>query len=323
MVSQEVINRINSYSTHQNQWERLASIRTRPRRLLESSDQSGSMNYYPLARQPLCVHPEVERLGTAARDYILIQSFYKYMNDIANIEKDVINKVAYKITKNQYFIKFSHAIKQDALSIIIDESYHAFVAMDFMHQVAEHTKVEPIQLPVETELSCAIDDLKSTLPECFHEHFEFITVCIAEHALTHDLISTSKSKDVSKSFYYIMHDHVLDEGRHAIFFSELLTIFWAALADEDKNVIGSILPELLRRYLQPDLQRKFDEKVLKQLEISPDTITKILDDTHIPIPLFQQKTSNVVLRQMLALLRKANIFEHIKTNEAFSAVGLI
>lgn len=320
MLSTEVINRINSYKSHQNQWERLASIRSKPRRIL--SDELEPVNYYSISRQPMCAHPHIISLGAEVKDYILTQSFYKYMNDIANIEKDIINRIAYNITKDNYFIKFSTDIKQDALSIIIDESYHAFVAIDFMSQVSNKTQISSLDLPTETELSLAISALKQSIPEKYHHNFELITVCIAEHALTHDLIASSKASDVSKTFYYVMHDHVLDEGRHAIFFSEILSIFWMALPEDEKRIIGPVLPELLRRYLQSDLQRQFDEKILLHLELPAEKISKVLDETHVAIPLSEQKSSNVVLRQMLALLRKSGVLEHNETRDAFLAHGL-
>src|SRR5688500_954704 len=98
MLNNEAIERINSYSSHQNQWERISSIRSKPRRLLD--DEVDPVNYFPLSRQPLCAHPEITKLGQSVIDVILTQSCYKYMNDIANIEKDIINKVAYNINKD-------------------------------------------------------------------------------------------------------------------------------------------------------------------------------------------------------------------------------
>lgn len=310
----------NNYQSRQPQWEKHASIRSRPRRFL--SDEENPGDFYPPSRQPLTVHPLLQNLAKDKRQFILVQSLYKYMNDIVNIEKDIINNVCYKITKGQYFIQFSDEMKHDALSILIDESYHAYVALDFMAQVAAQTHIKPLPLPEHTELSDAIEDLGSALDLQTRKNFEFIAVCIAEHALTNDLIAIAKSKDVCKTFYYVMHDHVLDEGRHAKYFATMLDIFWHFLPEEQKAVIGLLLPELLTRYFRPDLQRSFDKIILESIGIDNTKIESILNDTHPPTTLREQKESNIVVRQMLELLSKTHVLEHDLTKASFVTYGL-
>lgn len=309
-----------NYQPRQPQWEKHAAVRSRPRRFL--SDEENPGDFYPPSRQPLIVHPLLKDLDNDKRQFVLIQSLYKYMNDIANIEKDIINQVCYKITKDEYFIPFSNEMKHDALSIIIDESYHAYVAIDFMEQVAAYTGVKSLPLPNNTELSDAIADLGNSLEGDTRKNFEFIAVCIAEHALTNDLIVIAKSKDVCKTFYYVMHDHVLDEGRHAKYFATMLDILWSFLPEEQKVIIGPLLPELLTRYFRPNLQRSFDKSILESIGIDKTKIETILNDTHPPTTLQNQKESNIVVRQMLELLSKTHVIEHEPTQSAFTAYGL-
>lgn len=310
----------STYQPRQLQWEKHSSIRSRPRRILREENNVG--DFFPPSRQPLLVHPLLQTLKKEDRQFILIQSLYKYMNDIANIEKDIINHVCYKITKDDYFVSFTHEMKHDALSIIIDESYHAYVALDFMAQVEEYTNVKPIGLPSHTELSDAIRDLSVSLDSLVRNNFEFIAVCIAEHALTNDLIAVAKSKDVCKTFYYVMHDHVLDEGRHAKYFATMLEIFWDLLPEAQKCIIGPLLPELLKRYFQPNLQRDFDKNILKTLDLNDIIIDTVLTDTHPPLAISEQKDSNVIIQQMIDLLSKTHVLSHQPTYSAFVNYGL-
>jgi len=316
----DTLSLLNSYKSKETQWEKFAAVRSKARRML---DQSVDGYFYPLPRQPIIVHPYVEKLGETAKQFILIQSMYKYLNDIANIEKDVINKVAYKITKNEYFIDFTRDIRHDALSIIIDESYHAYVALDFINQVEQYTNIKPLPLPQVTELSLAIEQISNLLETELRNHFEFISVCIAEHALTNDLIVIAKEKQVHPSFYYVMHDHALDEGRHAKYFSDMLRIYWGAMKESDKNMLGPLLVELLRRYISLDLQKHFDESILSFLGVEEEIISKIIQETHIEVSIGEQKDSNIVLKQMIALLKNTGVLDHAETQKNFVEYNLL
>ncbi|WP_162261941.1 diiron oxygenase [Legionella londiniensis] len=307
--------KIQSYQSNQPQWERTASVRSKPRRLL--TDEENPEFYFPPEQQTLCVHPLIEKMGAEVKKTILIHSLYKYLNDIANIEKDIINQTAYKITKNDYFIEFSRDIRHDALSVIIDESYHAYVALDFLHQVEEKTSISAFELPKETALSHAIKNIKAELPtECI-DNFELIATCIAEHALTNDLIAVSKAKNMSRTFYYVMQDHAQDEGRHARYFEHLLAVFWEALPIEQKEIIGPFLPKLIHQYFNPSFQRAYDEQILNLLNIAPDQIQIILNDTHDGWSDHFINQENIVAKQMINLLKRTQVFETPCVQEAF------
>ena len=124
----------------QHLWERRATVRSRPQRQL--SENEG--HFYPISRQPLCSHPLVKNMGEDAIQFILIQSAYKFMWDIAQIETRLVNNVAEKIANDRFTVKFPEGMKFNGLTVLVDESYHAYVARDFMHQLYGATKVSPI-----------------------------------------------------------------------------------------------------------------------------------------------------------------------------------
>ncbi|MCM3468614.1 hypothetical protein M3643_14180, partial [Staphylococcus lugdunensis] len=64
-----------TYVSHVDRWEARATVRSRPRRIVEDDE----LRYYPLERQPLCAHPAIVDAGDAVRDFVLLQSFYKYI----------------------------------------------------------------------------------------------------------------------------------------------------------------------------------------------------------------------------------------------------
>ena len=314
------IDLMKTYKSPQLQWERYSSIRTRPRRLVGQEENTGY--YFPPAKQPLLVHPKLGNITEEQKKYILTQSLFKYMNDIANIEKDVINKAAYGITKDFYSFEFSPLIKRDALTIIIDETYHAYVAIDFMYQIADHEKISILDLPDETELSLAIKTLSMELTSPQRLDFELIAVAIAEHALTTDLIAVAKAKDVCKTFYYVMHDHVLDEKRHAKYFEKVLQVFWSSLTYETQNVIAPLLPKLISHYMSPNIQKQFDRSILQALLIDKGDIEEILETTHFGWNEFKIDNQNLIVEQMIILLQQTNILDHPIVKSEFERFGV-
>ncbi|HEX4045358.1 MAG TPA: diiron oxygenase, partial [Gammaproteobacteria bacterium] len=234
------------YTGKHNQWDRFSSIRSRPRRHISMEINE---NYFPISRQPLCVHPIITALGEETMHFILTQSAYKFMYEIAMLETEMVNTAACRVANNRLPFDFPEAVRHDALTVIVDEAYHAFVAIDFMQQIEKKTGIKPIQMPHESPNSSAINLACANLPENLHDSFQLIAVCISEHTLTKELISVGEEGKALKSFSAIMADHVLDEGRHAMIFSDILAMFWQSFDKSTKEIIGSALPLFIKEYL--------------------------------------------------------------------------
>ena len=77
-----------------NNWEKNATIRNKAKRILINDS---SKYFFPLSEQPLCFHPTIMELGEKARQYILIQSSYYFMQNILINETNVVCKISEKI----------------------------------------------------------------------------------------------------------------------------------------------------------------------------------------------------------------------------------
>jgi hypothetical protein len=133
MTIQKALFENSSYRSKVDRWDKVASVRSRPRRFIGENNTAGY--YYPIARQPLCIHPLVQGRGEEDIKFILIQTAYKFMRDIAFVETEIINNTAQKIYSNRFSFKFPLELRLDILSVIIDEAYHAYVALDFIHHL--------------------------------------------------------------------------------------------------------------------------------------------------------------------------------------------
>ena len=252
------------YQSFADAWESRATIRTRPRRVLENDDKL----IYPLSRQPLVLSETFLRECPAQRDFALVQTLYKFINDVVIFETEIVDKTARSIAKNRFAVAFPFACRYDAMTVVVDEDYHALVAMDFMQQTIAMTGITPIVLPDEIELSRAIPTAVALAPEHLRSAVELICVAIAENTVTGDVAAFAKDDTVKQSIKGLMADHLLDEGRHSGFWARLVRIYWHTASEEDRHCIAQILPVFIGHYLTNDIQKSFDFRLIESLQIN-------------------------------------------------------
>jgi len=310
-----------TYQSNLPIWDRKSSIRSRPRRILKPEQKTEY--FYPLTRQPLAIHPLVTARGEEAICFVLTHTVYKFMNDIAILETEVVNKGALMIAHDHLNINFPEFMRHDALSIIIDEAYHAYVAIDYLKQVEDLTGVRRLAIPGDTTVLLAMNYIKTKLPVKLHNLFDLIAVCIGEHVLTKDLISIGKDTNVGEFFKVIMADHVLDEGRHAIFFANTFEIVWAWMDEAAKNAIGTLLPVFMKEYLRQDIQKKYDENILIALGLTSAEVNTVINDSYVDVCNPGLNINNPVMINLITLLQRIHVLDHENTRQAFAAYKVI
>lgn len=261
------------YQSFADAWESRATIRTRPRRVLENDDKL----IYPLSRQPLVLGETFLRECPQLRDFALVQTLYKFINDVVIFETEIVDKTARNIAKNRFDVTFPFACRYDAMTVVVDEDYHALVAMDFMQQTVAMTGIAPIELPGEIELSRAIPAAVALAPQHLRGAVELICVAIAENTVTGDVAAFAKDDTIKQSIKGLMADHLLDEGRHSGFWSRMVRIYWHTASEGDRHCIAQILPVFIGHYLTNDIQRSFDLRLIDALPIN-DRVQQSLRD---------------------------------------------
>ncbi|HEX8592479.1 MAG TPA: diiron oxygenase [Pseudomonas sp.] len=252
------------YLSFADAWESRSTIRTRPRRTVENDDKF----IYPLSRQPLVLSETFVRECASLRDYALIQSLYKFINDVVIFETEIVDKTARSIAKDQFAIRFPFACRYDAMTVVVDEDYHALVAMDFMQQTIALTGIDPIELPDEIELSRAIPHALDLAPDHLRSAVELICVAIAENTVTNDVAAFAKDDSVKQSIKGLMADHLLDEGRHSGFWTRLVHIYWHSAPEPDRECIAQVMPIFITHYLTNDIQKRFDLNLIDHLPVA-------------------------------------------------------
>jgi hypothetical protein len=263
------------YFSFVDAWEGRATIRTRPRRMVENDEKL----IYPLSRQPLVLSETFSRDCAHLRDFALVQSLYKFINDVVIFETEIVDKTARSIAKDNFAIRFPFACRYDAMTVVVDEDYHALVAMDFMQQTIALTGIQPIQLPQEIELSRAIPAALALAPDHLRSAVELICVAIAENTVTNDVAAFAKDDTVKQSIKGLMADHLLDEGRHSGFWARLVRIYWHTAPASDQQLIAHILPVFISQYLTNDIQKSFDFVLIDSLPVDESVKQSLRDET--------------------------------------------
>ncbi len=251
------------YQSIADDWERRATIRTRPRRLLENDGKL----IYPLCRQPLVLSATFLEQCPQWRDFVLVQSFYKFINDVVIFETELVDKTARNIAKGRFSLPFPLACRVDAMTVVVDEDYHALVALDFLQQTVAMTGIQPVDLPGQIELSRALPAAQALVPTHLRDAVELIGVAMAENTVTHDVAAFANDSSVKASVRGLMADHLFDEGRHAQFWTRLVRLYWQTASEQDRDSIAQALPVFLENYLTNDLQKAFDLQLIDCLDI--------------------------------------------------------
>ncbi|MBT2375567.1 diiron oxygenase [Pseudomonas fluorescens] len=301
------------YRSFAEDWEQRATIRTRPRRLLEDDDKL----IFPLCRQPLVLTATFLEQCPQWRDFVLVQTFYKFINDVVIFETEIVDKTARSIAKNRFSVPFPFACRYNAMTVVVDEDYHALVALDFMQQTIEMTGIRPLELPTQIELSVAIPAALNLAPEHLRDAVELICVAIAENTVTQDVAAFSKDDSVKQSIKGLMADHLFDEGRHAGFWTRLVRRYWLTASDEDRATIAQILPVFLQHYLTNDLQKGFDLQLIEHLDVSASTRAALQAEAHaLAFPITCQ---HPLVGNIMGLLRRSGLLQTPSVSQALDA----
>lgn len=292
------------YKSHQSQWEQAASVRTKPKIVL-TKDEKGP--WYPIEKQPICIHSLIQDLGQEAIEFILIQSAYRFMQGIAEIETVVVNRIAMAIANNDFHIPFTQQHSLDALTVIIDETYHAYVANDFILQLEHVSGVPPLPATNQTSLTKAVDRFANELNTPAKSSFELIAVCLAENSITNALGGLLNDVEIHPGFLQVTRDHLADEGRHSVFFTNVLSYYWQHVSTPIRQEIAHILPYFIHDYLIDEEQWQYNIRILEALGLNASQIEIVLTESCIDYKDTSLLHFNPMLKPILHVLRKTQV----------------
>lgn len=299
------------------EWDQRATVRTRQRYRLTADAVWKEL--YPLSLMPILKHPDIVARGEEARRRIAVQTACAAQDAIAGIEADVVADLCSRLASDGAGVPLPGAARQVALTIGMDELYHAFVAREFVADIERLSGIPALAVDdARPPLYAAVAFIRGAASAGLQRSAETMALCIAEHFVTEELFGVSKDTVSDSPFHFTLREHLVDEGRHQLFFRHLMRHLWEASGEDARIALGRLLPGFLDAFLNPGFQRHLDLRILEGLGFTADDSTRIATEAVTSAygsPPDGAKGMRPPARHPLRLLKEAGILDHRPTRD--------
>lgn len=229
------------------EWNERASVRSAGERDMPfSSDKL----FFSPQYSTLFLDGSVLAAPKAIRERLLVSQLYVYLRFTVWLELGPVNEVSNLLRQPDFLPWLPKKMKQDAHKVYTDEAYHATFSADLVSEVAEYTGIP--SLNVHPAFLKSLDRLLTSEEQEFHALIKLFFVIISETLITGTLAGVPKDDQVQEKIRFFVDLHRVDEGRHHRYFKELFGLVWPRLPVHMKRKIGTLLPEMILAFLQPD-----------------------------------------------------------------------
>lgn len=329
-MKNKTLNSLENFSIkYLEEWNKRASVRSKARTRFQAEHLSKNLYLYPI--KPFLSHPIVNSLS----DEQLRKYSYRAAGDmlelVSNFETQLVTDQCCKLANQGIGIFLPDSVKQVALTVGVDEVYHAFAANEFLIDIKNLSGISPSNTDLKDLLNDSphpfnpldvseLDYFKKNLPEELLRIGETVLLCIMENSFTEELFGITKGADLSNPFEVYVREHVIDETRHMNFFRNLLKYIWASLDEDNKNLLGSVIVNYFDAFhdLNSDSFKRFSELELQKLGLDKNQAIEVYSDCtkHWP-PLL--KTEMPFLKSRFELLEFAGLLDHNPTRKLLTA----
>lgn len=302
------------YRTAFANWDRRASVRSSPRRILP--EDIGDP--FPVDLVPVAKHELVKGLRPEFFRRLITQQLYRYLHFTAKLEFMVVNYVVLGISQGSIHVPIPDQMRFDALKIYCDEAYHGYFSVDLMRQVQERTGIVPA-VPDEPYFLRRLSALKARHKPDQAGFIDLLFTIVSETLITASLTEISKSRDVTEAVVEVLNDHALDEGRHHAYFASYLTYLWASLDRAERTFAGRLFPELIDIFLNPDLPSIGSE--LRGYGLGADEVARVLAEVF--SPQVQGEYKRATASKLLGYLQEIEAFAEPGARDEAQSRGLL
>lgn len=225
-------------------WNAKATVRGMPR--FRVSEIAQAHNLFPETLQPLARHEAVRALGEDALRELLIRTACSWQIDVAALEIDVVTELCGRLANRPVGFVLPDAARHVALTIATDEAYHAYVAREFVADTVRISGVTPAVRTVDTPpIVKALEKVRLAAPAGLQREADIMVLCFAENFVVEELFGLSRNVAPDDPFRIVVREHLIDEGRHQVFFQRLLRHMWWGLDEEARTALGQLVPVFL------------------------------------------------------------------------------
>ena len=267
---------------------------------------------------PAIRHPLIVERGSDLTERLLANRFYTYADFTSVLERDAINVVAGRLARKDFWCSLPAHVYLGAGRIYTDEAFHAQESDEIIAAVARSTKIEPRHLH-RPRFMKMLESLCSGMDTTTQKIALIGFSTVSETLISSILDFIPNDPLVAPSVRGFVREHARDEGRHHIFFSDVLAYGWPRLAKANQDVLGPLLPRFVRWFLEPDLQ--WLTSFLQEEGFSPQQIERIVGESYVESEV--SESIRLAARHSIDLFNEVGVFESDEAREAFSTLDLI
>ena len=323
-MNTELLDKLENFSLrYLEEWNKRASVRSKGRMQLKPEHLSKNLYLYPV--KPFLSHPIVQEMGDEQLRKYSYRAAADMLELVSNFETQLVTDQCCKLANKGIGIFLPDSVKQVALTVGVDEVYHAFVANEFLIDLKNLSGISPSSVDLIHILNDSphpfnpldiseLEYFKKNLPNELQRIGETVLLCIMENSFTEELFGITKGADLSNPFEVYVREHVIDETRHMNFFRNLLKHIWTSLDEDNTNLLGGVIASYFDTFhnLNSDSFKRFSELELRKLGLDKTQAAEVYSDCtkHWP-PL--SKADMPFLKSRFELLEFAGILDHKPT----------
>jgi hypothetical protein len=303
------------------QWEQRATVRHLSRTRLTAEAAQAEM--FPAAMQPTLAHAEVVARGAEARHRLLARATATFMLQVAVLEVDLVTSLCIDFINKGAVAPVPESARQVALTVSVDEAYHAYVAREFLSDLERHTGVVPST--EDMPMVAALQETRRVTPPELQRATETMMLCFAENFVTEELFGLSKEAVPQGPFHTMMREHMMDEGRHQIFFQKLFRHIWNGLAEDQRTGLGQLVAAHLDGLLTASGYVESQVDLLEYIGFDHEAAARIAREamvsafgTELP-----RKSQLKFMRSALHLVEVSGILDHAPTRQTLVESGWV
>ena len=304
------------------QWEQRATVRHLNRTRLTAEAARSDM--FPAAMQPLVAHAEVAARGDDTRHRILARATATFQLHVAILEVDLITDLCIGFVNKGAGVPVPESARQVVLTVATDESYHAFVAREFLSDLERLTGIVP-NADADMPIVRALAALRGAAPPEVERAAETMALCFAENFVTEELFGLSREQVPEGPFHTLMREHMMDEGRHQIFFRRLFRHLWESLDEASRNELGRLVPIYLDHFLGGTGYEASQRDQLEYAGFDRDTAGRVVQEALLAAFGSERprKSKLKFMRNALNLVEVSGILEHPPTRQTLVESGWV
>jgi P-aminobenzoate N-oxygenase AurF len=318
---------LNTFDTfaqrYLREWNKRATVRTQQPYRLPAEIDLGRL--FPIDFQPIAKHAAVIARGEKAVHEALVRTLAKFQGEVAHLETEIVGNLCGKLATGAFRFALPASVRQVARTIGVDEFYHAYLAREFVADLSQRTGIDPGPPPDGNyPLATALTALRRDADPAIVGEAEIMVLCFAENFVTEELFGLVKNTPKDTAFHVALREHLVDEGRHQIFFQMLMRHIWQEIDEPTRTVLGGLLPGFLDAFiLDKDSWRAFDVGLLGLLGFDPARSLEIARESYVAAYGAQQtgKSGMFVTKRLFNLVKVARIDAHEPTREALVRSG--